>query len=244
VKNKIIPTLFLIFLISCSSSIGSVEHLTQSQNNLIFLKNNVSVDANQMNEKILYPIEKILTPKRNSLLPNALRSYRNGIHEGIDFISPYNTPVYASLSGTVVVANNSYKDLDIEKYNSFLKITSQLKKTPKDIYTHVLLGKYIIIDHGFDFINDFRTTSTYAHLSKINGNIRSGTYVKKGDLIGYVGNTGTKYATKSNNLGAHLHWEMHFENDTNIYYLGENIPNDKLIELIETYFERGKNEKN
>lgn len=241
-NNKIILTLFLIFFISCSSSISNVESLANSQKNLIFLKDNVSVEANQMNEKILFPIEKILIPKRSSLLPNALRTYRNGIHEGIDFISPYNTPVYASLSGIVVVANKSYQDLDIEKYNSFLKSTTQLNKTPKDIYTHILLGKYIIIDHGFDFINDFRTTTTYAHLSKINTNITSGTHVKKGDLIGYVGNTGTKYATKSNNLGAHLHWEMHFENDTNMYYLGENISKDKLITLIEMYFERGENE--
>ena len=80
-NNKIILTLFLIFFISCSSSISNVESLANSQKNLIFLKDNVSVEANQMNEKILFPIEKILIPKRSSLLPNALRPYRNGIHE-------------------------------------------------------------------------------------------------------------------------------------------------------------------
>jgi hypothetical protein len=36
---------------------------------------------------------------------------------------------------------------------------------------------------------------------------------------------------------------MHFENDSNIYYLGENIANDKLIKLIKMYFEGEKNEK-
>lgn len=242
-KNKILLTLFLFFCISCSSSIGNIEAESKSKSNPIFLKNDMSIEANQMNEKILYPLGKISIPTRNSLLPNAIRSYRNGIHEGIDFISPYNTPVYASLSGIVVVANITYKDLDIGKYNSFLKTTKKLNKTPKDIYTHVLLGKYIIIDHGFGFIDNFRTTTTYAHLSKINNNISSGTYVNKGDLIGYVGNTGTKYASQSNKLGAHLHWEMHFENDSNIYYLGENIANDKLIKLIKMYFEGDKNEK-
>jgi len=56
-------------------------------------------------------------------------------------------------------------------------------------------GKSIKIDHGFGY------TTFYAHLSKFN--IERGKYVKRGDIIGYVGNTGRS-------TGSHLHYEVHY----------------------------------
>ena len=43
-------------------------------------------------------------------------------------------------------------------------------------------GRHIRIDHGFGYV------SLYAHLSKYN--VRRGQKVKRGEIIGYVGNTG------------------------------------------------------
>jgi murein DD-endopeptidase MepM/ murein hydrolase activator NlpD len=54
-------------------------------------------------------------------------------------------------------------------------------------------GKHIRIDHGFGYV------SLYAHLSKYN--VRRGQKVKRGDIIGYVGNTGRS-------VGPHLHYEI------------------------------------
>jgi murein DD-endopeptidase MepM/ murein hydrolase activator NlpD len=54
-------------------------------------------------------------------------------------------------------------------------------------------GKHIRIDHGFGYV------SLYAHLSKYN--VRRGQKVKRGDLIGFVGNTGRSQAP-------HLHYEI------------------------------------
>ena len=54
-------------------------------------------------------------------------------------------------------------------------------------------GKHIRIDHGFGYV------SLYAHLSKYN--VRKRQKVKRGDLIGFVGNTGRSKA-------AHLHYEI------------------------------------
>jgi murein DD-endopeptidase MepM/ murein hydrolase activator NlpD len=56
------------------------------------------------------------------------------------------------------------------------------------------LGKHIRIDHGFGYVTIF------GHLSKYN--VRRGQKVKRGDIIGYVGNTGRS-------LGSHLHYEVH-----------------------------------
>jgi murein DD-endopeptidase MepM/ murein hydrolase activator NlpD len=55
------------------------------------------------------------------------------------------------------------------------------------------LGNHIIIDHGFGY------TSIYAHLSDFN--VRVGQKVQRGDVIGYVGNTGQSVAN-------HLHYEV------------------------------------
>ena len=55
-------------------------------------------------------------------------------------------------------------------------------------------GKVVYIDHGYGY------ETIYAHMSKIE--TRRGRKVKRGDLIGYVGNTGRS-------AGPHLHYEVH-----------------------------------
>lgn len=68
-------------------------------------------------------------------------------------------------------------------------------------------GKHVRIDHGFGFI------TLYAHMSKYN--VRKYQKVKRGDLIGFVGNTGRSQAP-------HLHYEVHKNgrkvNPINFYY--------------------------
>ncbi len=56
-------------------------------------------------------------------------------------------------------------------------------------------GRSLKIDHGFGY------TTFYAHLSKFN--IKSGKRIKRGDIIGYSGNTGRS-------TGPHLHYEVHY----------------------------------
>lgn len=57
------------------------------------------------------------------------------------------------------------------------------------------LGNLITVDHGMKFV------TRYGHLSKFN--VKVGDVVKRGDVIGYVGNTGRSTAP-------HLHYEVHF----------------------------------
>ena len=54
-------------------------------------------------------------------------------------------------------------------------------------------GRYIRISH------DFGLQTAYAHMSSLA--VSAGTYVKKGQVIGYVGSSG--YST-----GPHLHFEV------------------------------------
>ena len=68
-------------------------------------------------------------------------------------------------------------------------------------------GNLIVIDHGYNY------TTRYAHLSKIQ--VSAGQKVRRGDLIGLVGNTGKS-------TGPHLHYEVRYrgapQNPVNYYY--------------------------
>jgi len=68
-------------------------------------------------------------------------------------------------------------------------------------------GNYILINHGYDY------QSFYAHLDKVL--VKKGQKVKRGDLIGHVGNTGKSTA-------AHLHYEVRYKkekiNPINFYH--------------------------
>jgi murein DD-endopeptidase MepM/ murein hydrolase activator NlpD len=59
---------------------------------------------------------------------------------------------------------------------------------------HSGYGNMISVGHGYGY------TTVYAHLNRFN--VKTGQKVKRGELIGYVGNTGTSTAP-------HLHYEVH-----------------------------------
>ncbi|OBX22695.1 MULTISPECIES: M23 family metallopeptidase [Bizionia] len=80
-------------------------------------------------------------------------------------------------------------------------------------------GNHIRIDHGFGYV------SLYGHLYKYN--VKKNQKVKRGDLIGFVGNTGRS-------SGAHLHYEI-FKDDERInplnFYYG-NLSAEEFDELL------------
>ncbi len=83
------------------------------------------------------------------------------------------------------------------------------------------LGNNIIIDHGFGY------TSLYAHLDGFK--VRKGQKVNRGDVIGYVGNTGMSVAP-------HLHYEIRLNGvpvDPVNYYFNDLTAEEyeKMIEI-------------
>lgn len=83
------------------------------------------------------------------------------------------------------------------------------------------MGNHIIINHGFGY------TSVYAHLDSFN--VRPGQKVKRGDVIGFVGNTGMSVAP-------HLHYEIKL-NGSNVdpvnYFFNDLSPEEyeKMVEI-------------
>ncbi len=82
-------------------------------------------------------------------------------------------------------------------------------------------GKHLVIDHGYGYL------SIYAHLSDFNVQVRQ--KVQRGDVIGYVGSTGTSVAN-------HLHYEIKL-NGVNVdpvnYYFEDLTPEEyeRMIEI-------------
>ncbi|QMV00624.1 peptidoglycan DD-metalloendopeptidase family protein [Devosia sp. D6-9] len=76
-------------------------------------------------------------------------------------------------------------------------------------------GKYVMIKH----VNGFETG--YGHMSRIADTTQPGTYVRQGQIIGYVGSTG-------NSTGPHLHFEI-LINGNFVDPLSVKLPRDKSL---------------
>lgn len=81
-------------------------------------------------------------------------------------------------------------------------------------------GNVIYLNHGYGY------QTRYAHLSKFN--IKKGERVKRGQIIGYVGNTGIS-------VGPHLHYEVLYQNShiNPISFFQRDLSNEEYERLIE-----------
>ena len=187
--------------------------------------------------KLLLPCKGIMIPKRASRLPNAPRDYRNGTHRGVDFFANWGTDIRAVADGFVVRADHNYKEYPADFRVEMLKSSGKVGHTPSDIFNSVLLGKAVILDHGFDLVPGFRAITIYAHLSSIKNDLTGGSVVKAGQIIGKTGNTGTRPSTLGTKKESHLHWELILQKDTKEVYLGKDVQYEKLYEMLKNIFE-------
>jgi murein DD-endopeptidase MepM/ murein hydrolase activator NlpD len=113
-------------------------------------------------------------------------------HQGVDFTPGRGSNVYAAMDGVVSVS-----DIGGE------------------------YGVYVILDHQIN--EDLIYQTVYAHLkrNKLTTNLYPGQKVSKGDIIGYVGNTGLS-------TGPHLHFEIRIN--------GRNVDPMRILEqnIVET----------
>ncbi len=88
-------------------------------------------------------------------------------------------------------------------------------------------GNNVIINHGYGY------QTLYGHMSKFS--VRPGQKVKRGDLIGSVGNTGTS-------TGPHLHYEVHKNgnpvNPVNFYY--NDLSPEEYAKMLEISSQAGQ----
>jgi LysM repeat protein len=178
------------------------------------------------------PIVGACLPNADELMPNAPREYRAGIHEGVDFFAGYNcatvlegTPVMAAKAGTVIRADHRYTEMTQEELDAVLARSVAQGFTDAEGLDR-FRGRQVWVDHGNGI------ASRYCHLSAIPTAIRPGVEVNAGDLVGYVGDSGTPEAVTDPGTEIHLHFEIRVGDS----FLGAGLDKDLVRQLYQQAF--------
>ena len=179
-----------------------------------------------------YPVEGGCLPGYDGLMPNAPRPYRNGVHEGVDWYPgsacaavERGTPVYAMYDGLVLRADHRYADITPEQVAELASRTqAQGGSDPEtlDIYR----GRQVWVDHGRGVV------TRYAHLEGIAPGIFYGRAVRRGELLGFVGESGTPESVTAPGTELHLHAEVRVGES----FLGAGLPPGEVRALYERLF--------
>ena len=177
----------------------------------------------------VFPIAGGCLPKGDQLMPNAPRTYRDGIHEGVDFYNVDNcvpitkgTPVLAAKAGTVIRADLGYVNPTSQQMSLYL--ANPTTEASFDAFR----GRQVWIRHDD---GSFYVTR-YCHLDGIAPGISVGTRVTAGQTIAYVGESGTPESLTNPGAEYHLHFEMRVGGS----YLGAGQPAATVRQLYTTFF--------
>ncbi len=184
---------------------------------------------------LFLPIKNGFLPAKDSGYPNAPRTYRGGRHVGIDFFYQYTedsyepvlvtkkTAVYAADSGTIIRCDLNYQPMTAKEWKDR---SHYYKKHPRTFVMRSFGGRQIWIDHENGIV------TAYNHLSKIEKNLKNGSKVKKGQRIGWVGNSGLYGEAMGRDWGAHLHMEIWIDG----YYLGYGMKMKDVKKYVKWIF--------
>ena len=155
-----------------------------------------------------FPIDGACLPQEDELMPNAPREYRFGTHEGVDFYEgrccvmvTRGMPVLAAKTGVVIRADHDYQDITAEEMDALLTLSQQQGSTDAATLDR-LRGRQVWVDHGNGIV------TRYAHLLSVEAGITNGMVVRAGQVLGYVGNSGTPEGISDADAENHLHFEI------------------------------------
>ncbi len=160
-----------------------------------------------------FPVPGARLPASDDNLPNAARPYRQGVSQGFDFYADdagvpivTGTPVVASQAGQVVRADVAYTGMDPRAWEVLMDDVARSGAT--DDQLDRLRGRqvWLRLDDG--------TVLRYGHLAAVRDGIRTGTMVYRGQVIGFVGNSGTDVAVAGRSDQARLRFEVWTSGDT------------------------------
>ncbi|MEZ4630259.1 MAG: peptidoglycan DD-metalloendopeptidase family protein [Deinococcales bacterium] len=179
------------------------------------------------------PLDGGTFSSRVSHLPNTLRAYRNGIHQGFDFFNgtvslpvEYSTPAIAVADGTITRIDHVFTEMTQAEYDQLIQDAASRPITPEDSLDK-LRGQQVWIEHVGGFV------SRYAHLSGVVQELKVGDEVRQGQVVGYVGNSGTSEAAANTRELPHLHYELWRGVDT---FMGEGLDAAPIYTLVAQVF--------
>lgn len=127
------------------------------------------------------------------------QGYKKGVHDGIDLVNTNSKDEHilgwevAHSDGVVIATRNNCKGFEQGSYGNYVKLRH---------------------DDGY--------YTMYAHIAYNTVKVKVGERVKRGQVLGYMGNTGYSF-------GGHLHFEVRNKNDVKIDptpYLDKDLPSD------------------
>lgn len=154
-----------------------------------------------------FPIPGARLPQDARFLPTADRSYRKGVNQGFVFTTDsanipvaYGTPVIASADATVIRVDTEFKEASPTDWRALMDRVGKLGATEEELDR--FRGRQIWLR-----LEDGRTLR-YGHLSNIRQGIEVNASVYRGQVIGFVGNSGTDDGVSGTTRGARLQFEV------------------------------------
>lgn len=179
------------------------------------------------------PIAGQSLPSHPGVYPGARRLYRYGVHHGLDMFNQpgakipvvTGTPVAAIAPGKITRIDLNYKDMNYSTYNKVMDECYKSHQTSAK-NTDLLMGCQVWVDSGNGFL------VKYAHLDSVNKKLSLGETVKRGDIIGYVGVSGTGENLPGHARYPHLHFEIWLDGK----YLGYGLNPAETESLFQHIF--------
>lgn len=170
-----------------------------------------------------FPIPGAHLPQDDANLPGAARDYRNGVSQGFDFYDgdsgipvAFGTPVVAAAAGEVVRADTAYVEMDEPTWTQLLAAVASDGADAEQL--DKLRGRQVWI----------RTTDgrvlRYGFLSGIREGVVEGRSVYRGEVVGFVGNSGTGDGVAGSTRNPRLHFEV-WQGDT---FFGEGLTPEEV----------------
>jgi murein DD-endopeptidase MepM/ murein hydrolase activator NlpD len=172
------------------------------------IKNRLDIEAQSMKQlkeelerkEKMWAARPAIQPVSNKDLTHLHTLFGLRLHPLLGYVRPHNGLDFSAPKGSSVYATGDGKVAYAQTSSSY--------------------GNVVYIDHGFRF------ETRYAHLTSYI--VHQGQHVKRGQVIGYVGNTGLSVAD-------HLHYEVLYKNEfiNPINFFQRDLNNKEYEKLIE-----------
>ena len=193
----------------------NTEMITGVTKDLDVLSKQITVQSKSLDEIVILAIEKekmlasipAIKPIKDEDETRMASGYGMRMHPILKYRKMHKGMDFTAPTGTPIYASGNGKVVKAERSSTF--------------------GNVVYIEHGYGY------KTIYAHMSKVV--TKKGRKVKRGDLIGYVGNTGRSTAP-------HLHYEVHkSKNAVNpIYYYYGDLTPEEFLKMQKASQEQGQ----